>query len=112
MGHPLIERLSTELGWPVLTTEEETLTFISRPGFHALFIPGDWQRNLETPDVAVILPEIVTAFQGRFDCAVIADENQDAAKEASGVFKTPSIVFYREGACLGRSDSRPPVLLR
>ncbi len=101
MGHPLIERLTTELDWPHLSTEDEILAWLSRPGVHVLFVPGDARRNLETADVAVILPELHRAFQGRFDCAVVADEMQTNVKESSGVFKTPSLIFYRDGACLG-----------
>ena len=101
MGHPLIDRLMTEFGWPCLRTEDDVLAFIGRPGVHGLFLPGDWQRNLETPDVAVIVPELVAAFQGRFDCAVVADEMHGGVKESSGINKTPSLIFYRDGACLG-----------
>ncbi len=101
MGHPLIERLTTELGWPLLSAEDEILDWIARPGTHVLFVPGDATRNLETADVAVILPELHRAFQGRFDCAVVADAMETEVKESSGVFKTPSLIFYRAGACLG-----------
>ncbi len=101
MGHPLIDRLTTELGWPCLNAEDEVQNWVARPGVHALFLPGDWARNLETPDVAVIAPELVNAFQGRFDCAVVGDEIHGAVKDASGINKTPSLIFYREGVCLG-----------
>ncbi len=101
MGHPLIDRLTTELGWPCLQDEDEILTWLTRPGTHVLFVPGDWKRNLETADVAVILPEIAAAFQGRFDCAVVAEAAESGVKESSGVNKTPSLIFYRDGACLG-----------
>ncbi len=101
MGHPLIDTLTHELGWPCLSTEEEVTDFTGQPGVHALFVPGDAARNLETPDVAVIVPELVAAFQGRFDCAVVADEMHGTVKESSGINKTPSLIFYRDGACLG-----------
>lgn len=101
MGHPLIERLTSELGWPLLSTEDEVLAWIARPGTHVLFVPGDWQRNLETADVAVILPELARAFQGRFDCAVVAGAIETEVKDSSGIYKTPSLIFYRAGACLG-----------
>ena len=101
MGHPLIDRLTDELGWPCLATEDEVLGFVLRPGAHALFLPGDWERNLETPDVAVIVPELVAAFQGRFDCAVVADAVQGDVKESTGIYKTPALIFYRDGICLG-----------
>lgn len=101
MGHPLIDRLTTEFGWPSLSDEADILEWVSRPGVHALFVPGDPKRNLETADVAVIAPELQTAFQGRFDCAVIADDAQDTVKDSSGIFKTPSLIFYRDGVCMG-----------
>ncbi len=101
MGHPLIDRLTDELGWPSLTTEGDLNSWTARSGTHVLFVPGDWQRNLETADVAVILPELQAAFQGRFDCAVVGDEVQARVKETSGINKTPSLIFFREGTCLG-----------
>ncbi len=101
MAHPLIDRLTTELGWPCLAHEDAILAWVARPGTHVLFVPGDAKRNLETADVAVILPELVTAFQGRFDCAVVAEAAENGVKESSGVNKTPSLIFYRAGVCLG-----------
>ena len=101
MGHKLIDRLTEDLGWPLLVMEDEVLDWVGRPGVHVLFVPGDWQRNLETADVAVILPELQAAFRGRFDCAVIGAAGEDGVKAATGVYKTPSLIFYREGMCLG-----------
>ena len=101
MGHPLIERLTTELGWPRLATVDDVLGWLGRPGTHVLYVPGGWKRNLETADVAVILREVAAACQGRFDCAVVAAEAEDSVKDSSGVNKTPSLIFYRDGVCLG-----------
>lgn len=101
MGHPLIDRLTTELGWPRLDTKEAAQAFIEAPGAHCLFVPGDPKRNLESADVAVILPELRMTFQGAFDCAVVADAIEVDVREAAGVLKTPSLIFYREGHCLG-----------
>jgi len=101
MSHPLIDRLTSELGWPRLTQADALEDWAARPGCHVAFVPGDPARNLETADVAVILPELVHAFQGRFDCAVLADAAETRAKEDAGVFKAPSLIFYREGSVLG-----------
>ncbi|MEM9474546.1 MAG: hydrogenase accessory protein [Pseudomonadota bacterium] len=101
MTHPLIEWLTEEFGWPRLDTAAGLDAWIARPGTHVLFIPGDWRRNLETADVAVILPELHAAFQDRFDCAVVDEAVETIAKEKAGIFKTPSLIFYRDGACLG-----------
>ena len=101
MTHPLIARLTEELGWSALDTLQEAMAFVEAPGEHVLFVPGDASRNLETPDVAVILPELHMAFQKRFDCAVVCSGADEAVREASGVFKTPSLIFYRDGQMLG-----------
>ena len=101
MTHPLITRLTEEFGYPVLDTMADVASFTEAPGHHVIFVPGDVRRNLETPDVAVILPELRQAFQGRFDCAVVSDAIEGEVREAAGVFKTPSLIFYNSGACIG-----------
>lgn len=101
MSHPLITRLTEDLGWPRLASASDLAEFTKRPGTHVLFVPGDPARNLETADVAVILPELQLAFQGRFDCAVVDDAIEKVTREAAGVFKTPSLIFFREGEQIG-----------
>lgn len=101
MSHPLITRLTDEFGWPALPDMEAIRAFRDAPGVHVLFVPGDPARNLETADVAVILPELRMAFQGRFDCAVVTDAVETELREETKVFKTPSLIFFREGAMIG-----------
>jgi len=101
MTHPLIDRLTGELGWPRLTSQPELEAFVTQPGAHALFVPGDPARNLESADVAVILPELRLAFQGKFDCAVVDDAIESDLRHETRVLKTPSIIFYRDGAMIG-----------
>lgn len=100
-AHPLIDRLTTEFGFACLTTAEAREAYVSAPGTHCLFIPGDPRRNLETTDVAVILPELCLAFQKAFDCAVIDDAIETETREAVAVYKTPSLVFFRDGVQIG-----------
>jgi hydrogenase-1 operon protein HyaE len=101
MTHPLITRLTDEFGYPALATMAEVAAFTDAPGVHAIFVPGDFARNLESPDVAVVFPELRQAFQGRFDCAVATDAVEAELRESTQVFKTPSLIFFREGHCLG-----------
>ena len=100
-NHPLIDRLTSELGWQRLTNVASRDAYIAGPGVHVLFIPGDPKRNLETADVAVILPELRQAFQNAFDCAVVDDCIETDTREAAGVYKTPSLIFYRDGVQIG-----------
>jgi hydrogenase-1 operon protein HyaE len=99
--HPLIQRLLTEFDWPLLDTPATLAAWLTAPGVHCLFVPGDPLRNLETADAAVILPELRQAFQGRFDCAVVADAIEARVRETHGVLKTPSLIFFHDGAMTG-----------
>lgn len=101
MTHPLITRLTDEMSWPALSDWTALEAFVSQPGTHALFVPGDPRRNLETADVAVILPELKMAFQGRFDCAVVGNDVETRLREETRVLKTPSLIFYRDGQMIG-----------
>ncbi|MCC5992963.1 MAG: hydrogenase accessory protein [Rhodobacteraceae bacterium] len=101
MSHPLLTRLTTEFGWPVLEAQDHLAAHLARPGLHCLFIPGDVRRNLETLDAAVILPELSQAFQGRFDCALVGDAIEAGLREATRVLKTPSFLFYDGDQFLG-----------
>jgi hydrogenase-1 operon protein HyaE len=101
MTHPLIDRLSSEFDWPHLNEKEGLETFVQQPGTHVLFVPGDPARNLETADVAVILPELKMAFQGKFDCAVVGDQIEAQLRQDTRVLKTPSLIFYRDGDMIG-----------
>lgn len=101
MPHPLIDRLTGTMGWPRLASQSDVAEFIRRPGAHVVFVPGDPERNLESADVAVILPELRMAFQGRFDCAVADDAIEEWLRTDSGVLKTPSLIFYRDGLMIG-----------
>jgi hydrogenase-1 operon protein HyaE len=97
----LITRLTDELGWPRLCDLAAFEAWLATPGAHCVFVPGDPARNLESTDVAVILPEIRQAFQDRFDVAVAALEIEQDILKAAGVFKTPSLIFFRDGAMIG-----------
>lgn len=101
MDHPLITRLTEEFGYPVLHSMADVAAFTEAPGHHVIFVAGDVRRNLETPDVAVILPELRQAFQGRFDCAVAAEEVQSELRATTEVHKTPSLIFFHQGTCTG-----------
>lgn len=97
MSHPLITRLTDEMSWPNIANNSDLAEFVNRDGWHVLFVPGDVARNLESADVAVILPELKMAFQGRFDCAVVDDAIEAELRQDTKVLKTPSLIFYHNG---------------
>jgi hydrogenase-1 operon protein HyaE len=100
-SHPLIDRLTTDLGWPRLASAAGRDAYLEAPGTHVLFIPGDPKRNLETADVAVILPELKQAFQHAFDCAVVDDAIEEETRTLTKVYKTPALIFYKDGEQIG-----------
>ena len=63
MMHPLIQRLYDDFGYPEVTLETHQ-DFVSQPGITVLFFAGDPNRFRDTTDVAVVLPELVKAFEG------------------------------------------------
>lgn len=101
MSHPLLTRLTAELGWPLLDDDAALAEHLARPGLHCLFVPGDPARNLETADAAVILPELHQAFQGRFDCALVGDAIEARLREETRVLKTPAFLFHDGARFLG-----------
>ncbi|WP_413205880.1 hydrogenase [Rhodospirillum sp. A1_3_36] len=101
MSSSLIDRLTDDLGWPRLDSLAALEAHLATPGDHCLFIPGDPVKNLETNDAAVVLPELVRAFQGRFDCAVIAPAIEEKARTQFDCWPTPSLIFLRNGTLLG-----------
>jgi len=98
---PLIERLTGTFGYPRLESLDAFDDFIGSPGVHLVFVPGDPARNLESDDVAVILPEIVAAFEGRFDVAVAGDAIERSVRERVESFQTPNLIFWCAGRLLG-----------
>jgi hydrogenase-1 operon protein HyaE len=96
----LIDRLTTEFGWPTLSAE--TLdAFAGGPGERVLFVTGDPRKTPEALDVAVILPEVVMAFQNRFRPAVIDQSIERAVRDRYEVWPVPSLIFLRDGRFIG-----------
>jgi hydrogenase-1 operon protein HyaE len=65
-----------------------------------LLFAGDAARWPEAADVAVVLPELIEAFQGRLQGAVIAPQAETALASRFDVQVYPSLVFWRGGEVL------------
>lgn len=98
--HPLIQRLSDEYGYPEVTLENHR-QFVNRPGITVLFFPGDPQRFRDTTDIAVVLPELVRAFDGALQPGVVAAEAGKPLQQHYGFELWPALVFLRDGEHLG-----------
>ena len=63
---------------------------------HALiFFVGHATPRPETEDVAIVLPELLRAFDGRLRGAVVAASDEDSLKSRFQVSVTPSLVVTR-----------------
>ena len=102
MTHPLIERLIGELGYAVVSLDNHD-EFVSTPGMNVLFFPGDPLVVKDSTDVAVVLPELVAAFDGQLNPGVVTDVYGDGLKlkRQYGFSEYPSLVFVRGGDYVG-----------
>ena len=102
MTHPLIDRLTGELGYVEVTLANHD-EFVAQTGMNVLFFPGDPATVRDATDVAVILPELEEAFGGQLRPGVVTDTFGDgkALKHQYGFREFPALVFIRSGDYVG-----------
>ena len=100
MTHPLIQRLFDDYGYPEVTLASHA-AFIHQPGVTVLFFAGDPKQFRDTTDVAVVLPELVKAFENRLIAGVVAGEAEKPLQQHYGFTAWPALVFLRDGGYLG-----------
>ena len=66
-----------------------------------LFFAENPRHFPESDDVAMILPELVKAFEGRLSVALIAPSAEHRLQARYGFSGWPSLVFLRRGDYLG-----------
>ncbi|HSD53252.1 MAG TPA: hypothetical protein VLC47_03770 [Burkholderiales bacterium] len=98
--HPLLERLTRELGYAAPNLEAFD-AFAARQGATLLFFADEPERIKETLDLAVILPEIARAFPGRFEAGVLLPGVANAIAPRYGVRRWPALVLLRDGQYVG-----------
>lgn len=98
--HPLVQRLLDQPDTQAV--QPDTLdAWLALGGEQVLLFSGDPVRFPEALDVAVVLPELRTAFADRFAIGVVPREHEDAIARRFGVQRWPSLVFLRGGGYLG-----------
>jgi hydrogenase-1 operon protein HyaE len=102
MSHALIDRLLTELGYAEVSLVNHD-EFVAEPGMNVLFFPGDTTTVRDATDVAVVLPELVAAFDGQLRPGIVTDVFGDgnALKRQYGFTEYPALVFVRSGEYVG-----------
>jgi hydrogenase-1 operon protein HyaE len=100
----LIAALGERHGIPTVdaASAEAFLAPAAGEAAHALlFFTGDAAQRPETPDVAVVLPELLAAFPNRLRAAVVAREAEEALKARFRVTVFPSLAVTRGTVLLG-----------
>ncbi len=100
MFSPLLENI-IEREKLTVVNEDNLDLFLQDSGDVILFIAGDARRLVEVDDVAVILPELVKAFQGRLTPAVVERNSERAVQLRYRFNAFPALVFLRNGEYLG-----------
>jgi len=98
MSNALIDRLITEYNYPQITIDNHD-EFVATPGLNVLFFPGNPDTVKDASDVAVILPELVNAFDQKLNPGVVTDTFGDGMKlkRQYGFTHYPALVFVRDG---------------
>jgi hydrogenase-1 operon protein HyaE len=91
---PLVRALSERHGLP-LVDETSIDAFLAQGGCALLLFAGDPKQRMESDDVAVVLPELLKAFAGRYRGAVVARAAEDRLKARFQVVMQPSLVVAR-----------------
>lgn len=95
-----VRKMIERHGYPVLDADGLD-DFLAGSGDTLLFFTGEAGRFPETDDVAMILPELLRAFEGRLTAAVVAWPDQPGLQMRYGFREWPTLVFLRHGAYLG-----------
>ncbi len=97
--HPLIQRLTDEFGYPMLTTESVD-AFADGHEYSVLFFSENPNKVKEALDVAVVLPELVAAFP-QLHAAVIDRQHEKQLQGRYHFVTWPALVFLKRGEFLG-----------
>jgi hydrogenase-1 operon protein HyaE len=100
MTHALIQQLFDACHYPEVSLDTHAV-FIARPGVNVLFFAGDPKKFRDTTDVAVVLPELDRAFEGKLQPGVVAKSAERELQLHYGFTAWPALVFVREGGYLG-----------
>lgn len=101
MFSPLTQMLIDTHGY-ALVDENSVDDFLAANDHSVLFFPGDAERLVESDDVAVILPELMRAFDLTIAAGVVARGEAERALQRRYRFNAfPTLVFLRGDGYLG-----------
>ena len=71
--------------------------FLARNPRALLFFSGDTAQRPEGLDVAVVVRELVTSYEGRLRVGFVDRRDETALMTRFGVVVTPAVVYVRDG---------------
>jgi len=98
--HPAVQRLCRDFAMPEVGAADVD-AFLASGGDAVLFFTEDPKKYPESSDVAVVLPELMRVFPGRFRSAVVARESERELQKRFGFARWPALVFTRNGDTVG-----------
>ena len=98
--HPLFLRLMESGTCPAVTVAEFE-NFAGLAGDTLVFFSEEPGKYREVLDLAVILPELVKAFAGRFRSCLLLPDDARALQPRFGFNKWPALVMLRNGEYVG-----------
>jgi hydrogenase-1 operon protein HyaE len=102
--HPLLLRLIERVPATLLAADTLDAWVVAAPGAALLVFSEDPVRFPETLDLAVIVPELASAFAGRFRVGVLPPEAARAAAGRYGFRRWPALVLLKDGQHVGAID--------
>ncbi len=100
---PPIARLFDKHGYAEVTLADRD-AWLARPGRTLIVFLEDPARYRESLDLAVIVPEIVRAFPGRFAVGVALPDAARALAVRYGFRRWPALVMLADGRYVGAVD--------
>ena len=91
-----LEALATHPSCDVLR-KSDLDDFLARNPRALLFFSGDVTRRPEGLDVAVVVRELLTSYQGRLRLGLVDRRDESVLMTKFGVVVTPAVVFLRDG---------------
>jgi hydrogenase-1 operon protein HyaE len=98
--HPLVRRLIEDRGYAFVETDEALAGLDGHD--HFLFLPAHGKAHLETPDMAVVLPELIAALGGAAQIGgAVAGAKLEAMLRDRLQLAVPALVVVRRGEAIG-----------
>lgn len=102
-AYPLVEQLFSRHG-ALRVSADDLDDFLARPGHALLVFTEDPMRFKETLDLAVIAPQLLQAFAGRFRLAVLLPNDARKVQPRYGFQRWPALVLLKDGRYVGAID--------